>query len=309
MNKRRRLSRLNWVWHLGGLTPVQLAQRVWSEIDKDDVLGRAAQLSFYFLVALFPFLIFLSSLTGILFSGESNLYRELLGYLREVMPKSAYDIVRATVDEITQGASGSKLSIGLLFALWTASTGMDAIINGLNIAYGINERRPWWRRRVVASTLTVALSILAGMSVIMALYGGTFGRLLADQFGLGDIFGRFWFAVQIGFPPFFMLIAFAIVYRFAPNTRDQGWNALMPGSFMAVVLFMLATGAFRLYLTYFDSYNKTYGSLGAVIVLMMWLYLSSIAILVGGEVNSEIRKAAAEAGVREAREPIEAPAE
>jgi membrane protein len=243
------------------------------------------------------------------FAGQGELYRELLGYLREVMPRSAYDIVQATVDEITVGASGSKLSIGLLVALWTASTGMDAVINGLNSAYKINELRPWWRRRLVASILTVTLAVLAGLAVLLVLHGGYFGGLIADLFGLGDLFGRFWFAIQIAFPPVFMLIAFAIVYRIAPNTREQGWHALMPGAFVGVVLFMSVTAAFRLYLTYFDSYNKTYGSLGAVIVLMMWLYMSGLAVLIGGEVNSEIRRAAAAAGVPEAREPIEAPAE
>jgi membrane protein len=309
MNTRGRFSGISWVWHLGGLTPLELVKRVWTEIDRDDVLGRAAQLSFYFLFALFPFLIFLSSLSGIVFAGQAELYKELLGYLREVMPGSAYEIVRATVDEITLGASGSKLSIGLLVALWTASTGMDAVINGLNIAYKINELRPWWRRRLLAAILTITLAVFAGLAVILVLHGGYFGGLIANIFGLGDLFGRFWFAIQIAFPPLFMLIAFAIVYRVAPNAREQGWHALMPGSFVAVVLFIAATAAFRMYLTYFDSYNKTYGSLGAVIVLMMWLYMSGVAVLVGGEVNSEIRRAAAAAGVPEAREPIEAPAE
>lgn len=282
---------MDWVWRLGGLSPLELAKRVWTEIDRDDVLGRAAQLSFYFLLSMFPFLIFLSALSGIVFAGQSRLYAEMMGYLSEVMPKSAYDIVRATVDEITAGASGGKLSLGLLAALWTASAGLDAVISGLNDAYAIKERRPWWRRRLVAAILTVTLAVLAGVAVLLALYGGYFGGLLADEFGLGEIFGRFWFAIQISFPPLFMLLAFAIIYRFGPDVRERGWHALMPGSFVGVALFMAATGAFRLYLTYFDSYNKTYGSLGAVIVLMMWLYMSGLAVLVGGEVNSEILRA------------------
>jgi hypothetical protein len=164
---------------------------------------------------------------------------------------------------------------------------MDAVINGLNIAYkSMNGDRGGAGDGGRDSHYHVA--VFAGLAVILALYGGYFGGLIANS-SAWEIFGRFWFAIQIAFPPLFMLIAFAIVYRVAPNARDQGWHALMPDRLWRL-LFMAAHRRFRMYLTYFDSYNKTYGSLGAVIVLMMWLYLSRVAVLVGGEVNSEIRK-------------------
>jgi membrane protein len=300
---------MRWVWHLGGLSVGQLVKNVWTEIDKDDVLGRAAQLSFYFLLALFPLLIFVSAVLGQIFSGNADLYRDLLSYLQTVMPASAYTLVRGTVDEITIGSSGGKLSLGLVATLWTAASGMEAVINGLNIAYKVTERRPWWRRRFVAINLTVLLALIAGSAVFLALFGGRLGSFLAGRYGYGDAFGHLWFAVQFVSPPLVMLVIFAVIYRFAPNTRAQGWQALVPGAFVAVVLWLAATALFRLYLSHFDSYSKTYGSLGAVIVLMLWLYLSGVAILVGGEVNSEIRKAAARAGVPEAKENLEAPAE
>ena len=300
---------MRWVWSLGGLTPAELAKRLWHQIDNDDVLGRAAQLSFYFLLALFPLLIFLSAVFGYVFAEHDELYGRLLGYLGSVMPLSAYELVRATIDEIAAGTSGRKLSLGLLFALWTASTGMDAIINGLNIAYEVKERRPWWRRRVVAITLTILLALVTMLALSLALAGGAIGRWMAGRFDLGDLFERFWALAQIGLPFLFMLLVFTILYRFAPNIRNYGWQGLLPGAFFAVLCWLIATGAFRLYLSYFDNYNRTYGSLGAVIVLMMWLYVTSVVILLGGEVNSEIRRAAAEAGARKAQEPIEAPAE
>jgi membrane protein len=300
---------MRWVWHLGGLSVGELLSRVWTEIDQDDVLGRAAQLSFYLLLSLFPLLMFVSAVLGRIFSGNADLYHSLLSYLQNVMPYSAYTLVRTTVDEITTAEGAGKLSLSLLATLWTASSGMEAIINGLNIAYKVKERRPWWRRRLVAMALTVALAIASGTALLLVVFGGNIGSLLAGRYGLGEAFERLWTTSQIAFPPVFMLLTFALIYRVAPNIRAPGWQALVPGAFTAVALWLTATVFFRLYLSYFDSYSKTYGSLGAVIVLLLWLYLSGIAILVGGEVNSEIRKAAARAGVAEAQKPLEAPAE
>jgi membrane protein len=299
---------LSWVWHLGGLSAGELARRAWTQIDEDDVLGRAAQLSYYFVLALFPLLIFLSSVMGELFAGNANLYFELLRHLNAVMPDSAYELVRKTVDEITIGASGGKLSIGLIGTLWTASLGMEAVINGLNVAYAVTERRKWWKRRIVAIVMTVVLSVISTAALLVALFGGRLVATMADRYGFSDALGRVLFIAQLLFPVLFMLLVFALIYRYAPNVRAQDWQALMPGALVGVGLWLMATGVFRLYLAYFGSYSKTYGSLGAVIVLMLWLYVSGAAILIGGEVNSEIRKAAAAAGAPEAAD-IEAPSD
>jgi membrane protein len=199
------------------------------------------------------------------------------------------------------------LSLGLLLTLWTASSGMEAVILGLNVAYNVNERRTWIRRRFVATNLTVLLALVSSIALALAMFGERIGTFLANHYGYGEAFERLWLLLQVSFPPLFMLLVFALIYRFAPNVRGHGWQALIPGAVVGVVLWLGATALFRLYLAYFDSYSKTYGSLGAMIVLMMWLYLSGVAILVGGEVNSEIRKAAAKAGAPAARENIEAP--
>jgi membrane protein len=119
-------------------------------------------------------------------------------------------------------------------------------------------------------------------------------------------FDTVWMALQVAFPPLFMLLVFAIIYRYAPNVRSQNWEALIPGAMVGVGVWLAATWLFRLYLQFFNTYSNTYGSLGTVIVLMLWLYISGAAILVGGEVNSEIRKAAARAGAPQARAPIQA---
>jgi membrane protein len=300
---------MRWVWHLGGLSVWELGRRVWSEVKRDDVLGRAAQLSFYFLLALFPLLIFISAVIGRTVAGDADLYRDLIGYLASVMPASAFQLVRATLDEIAAGASGGKLSAGLVAALWTASSGMEAVINGLNVAYEVKERRRWWKRRLVAITLTVVLAIVTVVALGMAVFGGRIGWFLASSYGLGDMFAAAWVLTRFLLVPVFLLFVFALIYRFAPNVRGHGWQALMPGALTAVVLWLSATTLFRLYLVHFDTYSRSYGSLGAVIVLMMWLYMCSLATLAGGEVNSEIRKAAAAAGAAAAQAPVEAPSE
>jgi membrane protein len=298
---------MRWVWHLGGLSVRELLKRVWAEIERDDVSGRAAQLSFYFVLAMFPLLIFLSAVVGQVFAGNSEIYYNLLGRLRAVMPESAYQLVRQTVDEITIGASGRKLSFGLVATVWTASSGMEAVINGLNVAYSVTERRKWWKRRVVAIGLTLLLAFISTIALMLILFGGRLASALAEKYGLGETFGGVTLGFQLMFPPIFMVLMFALIYRYAPNVRAQNWQALLPGALVALVLWLAATGLFRLYLLYFNSYSKTYGSLGAMIVLMLWLYVSGAAILVGGEVNSEIRKAAAEHHVAEASENLEAP--
>jgi membrane protein len=299
---------MRWVWHLGGLSVRELATRVWNEIERDEVPGRAAQLSYYFLLSLFPLLIFVATVLGQMFSGNADLYRDLLSYLGAVMPSLAYELVKTTLDEIAAGGGGTKLSLSLIATLWTASSGMEAIINGLNVAYGVSERRPWWRRRLVAISLTVLLAFLSGLALLVGVFGGKIGNVVADYFGYGAAFQSLWVLAQLTFPPGFMLLVFALIYRFAPNLGAHGWQALFPGAFVAVLLWTAATILFRLYLAHFGSYGKAYGSLGAVIVLMLWLYLSGAAILIGGEVNSEIRSAAARAGVDAAQRDLEAPA-
>ena len=299
------MAGMSWVWHLGGLTKAELAKRVWKEAQRGDVLDRAAQLSYYFLLSLFPLLIFLSAVLGQVFAGNIEIYYELLNYIGRVMPVSAYEIVRTTVDEITAGSSGRKLSIGLLATLWTASAGMNAVIEGLNVTYQVKERRPWWQRRIVAINLTILLATMSGVALALVLGGARLGSFLAERYGLGEAFAKPWLALHLTFPPLFMILVFAIIYRYAPNIRSQGWQALMPGTFVGVAVWLIATAVFRLYLSYFGAYGKTYGSLGAVIILMLWLYLSGAAILIGGVVNSEIRKAAAAAGAATARESLD----
>jgi membrane protein len=290
------------LWKLGGLSWRSLAKRVWADLGKDDIFGRAAQLSYYFLLALFPLLLFLTSVIGLIIGSETGLRQSLFNYLGKVLPSSASELVSTTIIEVSSASGGGKISFGILAALWAASNGMGAISESLNVAYHVKETRAWWKQRLIAVGLTVSLAVLIITALVIVLYGGRIADSLAITYGLGGSFTLAWKILQWPIVLAFLLVGFALIYYWAPDLRDQDWRWITPGSIVAVTLWLLVSFAFRLYLHYFNSYSNTYGSLGAVIILMLWFYLTGAAILIGGEVNSDIEAEAARAGIPEAKE-------
>lgn len=296
---------LESVWNLGGLTRRQLCARVWNDIYEGDLFTRSAALSYYFLLALFPLLLFLTAALGYFADAGTELRKNLLDYLASVAPSTASTLVRATVAEITENANTGKLSFGLVAALWFASFGMGAVGDTLNTAYKVRESRPWWRVRLVSLCLTVALAVIIVSALALMFYGGEIGAGLAARLDLGDAFKAVWTFVQWPVVLVSVLFGFALIYYFAPDLKHQKWYWITPGSLTGVVLWLLVSYGFRVYLRYFDRYSVTYGSLGAVIVLLLWFYLTGAAILVGGAVNAEIEHAAALSGAPDAKLPGE----
>ncbi|HEX8491790.1 MAG TPA: YihY/virulence factor BrkB family protein [Pyrinomonadaceae bacterium] len=290
------------MWKLGGLTWKDLAKRVWQQMNEDDVFGRAAQLSYYFLLALFPLLLFLMTLLGLFAEAGSELRQSLLTYLGQVMPASATELVNKTLTEVSDSAGGGKLSFGVLAALWAASNGMGAISETLNIAYNVKESRPWWKIRLITVGLTIALAILIITALTLTLYGHRIAEAIAASYGLSSVFTLTWKIAQWPLILLFILISFNLIYYFGPDLKDQDWKWVTPGSGVAILLWLLVSFGFRAYLSFFNSYSATYGSLGALIIMMLWFYLTGLAILIGGEINSEIENAAAEAGAPDAKE-------
>jgi membrane protein len=203
--------------------------------------------------------------------------------------------------EVSAASSGGKIWFGILAALWAASAGMGAISESLNVAYHVKETRPWWKQRLIAILLTLILAVLIIAALVIVLYGGRIAEFLAGHYGFDGAFTLAWKIVQWPIVLVFLFLAFAMIYYWAPDLRNQDWRWITPGSLVAVILWLLVSFAFRIYLHYFDSYSKTYGSLGAVIVLMLWFYFTGAAILIGGEVNSDIEAAAARAGAPDAK--------
>ena len=289
------------LWKLGGLNWTALAKRVWAEMNTDDTFGDAAKLGYYFLLALFPLLIFLTSVIGLIIGSGTGMRHTLFAYLARVMPSSAFQLIQATMLEISNASGAGKLSIGLLAALWAASNGIGAITQALNRAYDVEETRSWWKQRAVAIGLTMGLSLLIIAALVLVMGGGRIADYLAVSYGFSSVFTVSWKILQWPIALSFMLLAFAMIYFFAPDLRDQDWKWITPGSVIGVALWLAVSFAFKGYLHFFDSYSKTYGSLGAVIVLMLWLYLTGLAVLIGGQVNSEIENAAAQKGAADAK--------
>jgi membrane protein len=279
-------------WKLGGLSWKELARRLWREIQEDELLGRSAQLSYYVILALFPALIVLTAIMGLL--SVQNYVPEMMNYLRNVLPADALSMVRRFLDQIAQGSGADILSLGLLGALWASSSGMTAMMDALNIVYDVKEdSRPFWRVRLTAILLTIGLAGFIIASLTLVLSGEHIGRWLADFIGLGAVFTWAWIVLQWPAAIGLMLLVVGAVYYFCPDIK-QDWRWVSPGSAFAVVMWFVVSLGFKIYVENFGSYNKVYGSISGVIVLMLWLYWSGMVLLVGGEINAEIEHAATE---------------
>ena len=281
------------LWKFGGLKPKKLAKRVWAEVQQDDVFGRAAQLSYYFLLALFPLLIFLTSVIGIVIGQGSGIRQSLFSYLSQVIPPTAFRPYSIHDAGSYRGEQRRQNIIRYFGSALGTSNGMGAITEALNVAYDVKESRPWETKinRYWFNHHAVGLDY---NGLVIVLSGGKIVEGLAANYALGSVFTLTWKILQWPIVLAAMLFAFAMIYYFGPDVRDQKWVWITPGAVLGVMLWLLVSYAFRIYLDYFDSYSKTYGSLGAVIILMLWLYFTGLAVLIGGEVNAEIEHAAAE---------------
>jgi membrane protein len=276
-------------WKLGGLGWKELTLRVWRETQKDQILGRAAQLAYYLILALFPALLFLTALVGLLPLEE--VMPELFRHLADVMPADALSVVQRYLQQVVEGSGTGILSLGVLGALWASSSGITSIMDTLNAVYNVDDTRPFWKSRLIAIAMTVGLAGFIIASTILVLYGEAIGRWVADFVGLGWLFVLGWVILQWPLVIGLMLFAVGTVYYVAPCVK-QDWRWVIPGSVFAVVTWLAVSLGFKFYVENFGNYNAAYGSIGGMIVLLLWFYLSGVALLVGGEINAEIAKEA-----------------
>ncbi len=296
------------MWNLAGLSISDLGRRVWAEFSEDGVLGSAAQLSFYFLLSIFPMFLVLLSVIGEFLGNSAAIRGALVDYLGTVAPQSASQLVDTVLQQISNGMSGGGISFAVIVALWAASSGMAAIMNALNRAYEVEETRAWWKARLIAILLTLALIALIGGALILVTFGAQIAAAIASSFGLGSAFTTAWQILQWPVLIGFVLLAFNLLYLYAPNIKHWEFHWLMPGTVVGVALWLLASFGFSIYVSNFGSYNTTYGSLGTVVILLLWFYVTGIAILVGAQVNSEIELASDKVGGAEEHEGKKKPA-
>jgi membrane protein len=265
-----------------------LSRRTYREAIADNCLGLAAQLAYYFFLALFPALLFLVALLSYVPVG--NLMATITDALSRVAPGEVLTLVEGQILEIAKNEKNGLLTFGMVGTIWSTSAGISAIIDALNQAYDIRESRPWWRVKLLALGLTMALATFIALSTAVVVAGPALTARAASWFGLGSMFTQAWSVLQ--WPLVFALVslAIALIYYFGPDA-EQEWIWITPGSILATVLWILASLGFRFYVTNFGSYNATYGTLGGIIVVLLWFYVSALAILVGAELNAEIEHA------------------
>lgn len=257
---------------------------------EEDLMSSAAQVAFYFAFALFPLLLFFLSLFGLVLESANELRAEMFYYLRQVMPLSAYELVKTTIEEVTENSSGGKLTVGILIAVWSASAGIDGVRVALNGVYNLSDERAWWKTKLISLLMTFGLGILITIALGSVFYGSKFILLILNWINLPIqspfILGILQWVIILAV----LVTIFAIIYNFLPQHKKHSWVWISPGTIAGIVLWLLLSYSFRLYLEYFNTYAKTYGSLGAMIILMLWLYLTALVILVGGAINAVLQE-------------------
>ena len=284
------------LWSRAGLTWYQLLKQLWFRGKKHKLSDRAALLSFYFLLALFPLLILLSTLIGFILTSQTATYVNLLNYLDGVMPGSAFELFTGMLGQITSGASGGKLSFGILASLWTASSGVAALIEALNVAFEVPNSRSWWRRRVLAMTLTLGFGALLVASLLFLVASSTFAGVVIARVPVLRTLVQLSKVARWIIALLLLLLSMMLIYGFGPHINRKRWEGILPGACFALVCWLSASTCLRFYLKTFGSLNHSYGSLAGVIALLFWLYLSAAAMLLGGEINSIIWHTSADAG-------------
>jgi membrane protein len=278
-------------WHIQRTWPDLLRRVFYETFWHDNCLGLAAQLAYYFFFALFPTLLVLIAIAS--FFPLSTLVDDTVRLFGAIVPPEVLAIVTDQLRKLSDGGQGGLLTLGMLAALWSSSSAMTAMSDTLNNAYDVQEGRPWWKVRLIAIVLTVGVALFILIATALVLAGPIAAEYLADWWYLGTAFEWTWKIVQ--WPLAFVLVAVAIalIYFYAPDV-EQEWTWLAPGALVATTLWLLATLGFRYYVVNLGSYTETYGALGAAMVLMLWFYISGLAILIGAELNAELEHASTE---------------
>lgn len=266
-----------------GLTFNELAKRVWQDVNEDKVWGAAAELAYYWLFALFPLLIFLTNLVGFLPGIQDN----ILNGMARVLPPDATSLVTSTLRDVTANSSGSLLSFSIIGTLWSASGGVVSLMDALNVAYDVKEGRSFWKQRLISIALTVGLSLLIVAGTVLIMFGDRFSAWCGNALGLGATFKLASGIIDYLLGVALILLGVELFYFFGPNVK-QRWRWTSVGGVFAVFAILIGSLLFSFYLRYAPSYSATYGSLGAVMVLMLWLYIFGLVLLIGGEINAEI---------------------
>jgi membrane protein len=260
---------------------------VYREVQRTRLFNVAAGLSYYFLLSLFPLLILLATLMGRL--PIPNLFDQAMDFAARFVPSEAMGLVRKILQSVLAPSRGGLLSFGIIGTLWAASGGFSSMIDALDIAYDARSSRPMLKQRLTALGLTFMTGGLMAIAMLLTIVGNRAGHFLSSVLHLSYVFEWSWPFLRWGIIVACIVMSMELLYFIGPNVK-QRFKHTLPGAIAGTVFWILISEAVNVYISHFANYNKTYGTIGAVIALMFWLYVSSIAILLGAELNSELLK-------------------
>lgn len=268
-----------------GVPVRDVAKESVKEFLDDDMATYAAALAYQVLLSLFPFIIFLIALLS--FLRIPGFFNWLVEQARGVLPEDALGQVTEVIGEVQNQREGGLLSFGIIAAVWIASAGIRSTMNAMNAAYGVEEGRPAWKRYLVSILYTLGLAVVIVVAVGLMLVGPQVMTWLTEQFGMDQLFVTLWRWLRLPVAVVLLMLAVALIYYFAPNV-DQRFRFITPGTVLAVIVWVAASLGFSYYVSNFANYSATYGSIGAIIVLLLYFFLSSLVLLFGAEVNAVI---------------------
>ncbi|PID02012.1 MULTISPECIES: YihY/virulence factor BrkB family protein [unclassified Sporosarcina] len=249
-----------------------------------DISAAGSQLAFFFLLSLFPLLIFLFTLLPYLQLDQSQIFL----FIREYAPEGTASLIEGTLSEVLDNKSGGLLSIGILATIWSASKGMGAVTKGLNEAYEVEEDRNFFVSKGLSIVFTIMLVMTVIVALVLPIFGQPIGHLIFTFLGLEETFLTVWNLVRFLIPPLLIFAVFSLLYWLVPSVKLH-FKGILPGAIFATIGWIVTSLGFSFYISNFGSYTNTYGSIAGIIVLIMWLYLSAIILLLGGTINSVVK--------------------
>jgi len=278
--------------------------RTYDDVQRKHTMQMAAGLSYYFVMSFFPLLIMFAAVVAYL--PIHHLFGTALDFMGRFMPKDSMELVKTVLRDVITPYRGRLLSLGIIGTIWAASGGFSSMMEALNVAYDVQENRPFWKTRPLAIGLTFLIGFLLIVALALMLVGPNFGGWLAGKVGLGSVFAAIWPYLRWSIAVIFTVLAVELIYFLAPNVK-QRFTRTLPGAVIAVGCWILLSWALGFYFQHFANLNKTYGTLAAAIALMVWLYWTAFAVLLGGEINADLLHAAGKhIPVKEAEAPTEA---
>lgn len=260
-------------------------QKLMFQFSKDNTTGMAAQLAYYFMLAIFPLLIFLLTLVPLFNIDQAT----ITGFIEDYAPAEISGMLSGVIDDVMSQSNGGLLSVGLIATLWAASNGMTALMNAFNVAYDVEDNRNFVVAKGLSIIFTIVLTLSVLLTFVLIVFGGQIGNLMFGVIGLDQQFSTVWNLIRSILPLLLVFVVFLIMYAVAPNIKVD-WKSVIPGTIFTTIAFLVASWGFGFYVSNFGNYSATYGSLAGVIILLLWLFITGIIIITGAQINAIIHK-------------------